>query len=708
MAHLGSTYTSFEAFLGRADAFWTVDLTALNSSGVQSTAVLAMSTEDDGTPYLNVSIVGEGMTANIGHAQHIHGTFDGQGNPTDATTPTLADDADGDGIVEVLEGVGKYGDVLLGLTDADGNFVETDANGQLSFIQSYDLSDNSQFVSPVTNANYTAEDLMPLALREIVLHGMVVPDGLGAGTGGEVDGGTNGYTGILPVAAGEIETATYEEALQLLAQQRDVASDIFSLDANDNRAKGGTGDDTMLGKDGNDTLDGGADDDVIRGGADNDKLIGRAGSDVLDGGTGNDTLDSGVDDDNQANAADMGASGALTLSDYDNGLAGGAGDDLIVGRAGDDIITGDDDSRITAVTNRAFDASADGSDVIYGGAGNDEIHTGSWSDSDQGLPNAQTGMANDTAFGGDGHDILRGAGGDDLLRGDAGDDNIGGGGGNDTMVGGEGSDTFLVSDLGDMIFESRSWSGTDTVMSSVDFAMGRQHIENLTLTGTDDLTAIGNGLANVITGNSGNNILDGGTNVDTLVGGDGDDIYRVRTPGDTIVEDSGGGTDTVFAFKTHLLESNVENLALQTTVGLNGIGNDIDNMITGNMADNVLIGRGGNDWLRGQGGDDTFVFDRQLNAETNVDTIADFESGSDMILLRSNIFSDLETTSGGTLAAESFVMGQIAADADDRIIFDSNLGNVYYDADGSGSADQVLFARIGNDAMLTSDDFQIV
>lgn len=708
MAHLANSYTSYAAFLEGADAFWKVDFDALNSSGVSGTAILATATEEDGTQYLNVAITAEGLTPGIGHIQHIHGRFDEAGNPINSVSPTLANDTDRDGMVEVLEGVGQYGDVLLTLQDADGEFTPSDAMGQLSFFQSYDLGDDSQFMSPVTGTQYEASDIMPLALREIVLHGVTVPDGIGEGTMGEVNGGENGFIPILPAAAGEIEAIDMAEAMRLLGVQRDIASDMFNLGNGNDTFGAGPGDDTVFGNGGDDFLNGGADDDVISGGAGNDRLIAGSGRDAVDGGDGNDRIDAGVADDNQMDAASTAAAGNLPLSEYDNGLTGGAGNDLIRGRDGDDIITGDDDSRVQAVTGRAFDAMADGADTIFGGAGNDEIHTGSWADGDQGLANVSTGMMGDIAYGEAGNDILRGANGDDYLHGGTGNDNIGGGMGADTLIGGEGSDTYLVDDAAAMVMESRKWEGTDTVISTVDFAMGRQHIENLTLSGTADLTGVGNGLANVITGNAGSNTLDGMGNLDTLVGGMGDDIYRVRNGAETIVEMDGEGTDSVFAFNSYLLADNVENLALQTTADLNGIGNAMDNMITGNSGDNVLAGRGGNDWLRGGAGADSFVFDMTPNAESNVDIVADFGVGDDMIVLRSKVFSGLDAEMDGTLMADQFAMGSMAMDADDRIIYDAELGNVYYDADGAGGMDQMLFARISNGAMLEADDFMIV
>jgi Ca2+-binding RTX toxin-like protein len=425
MAHLAATYSSFDTFLNGADAFWKVDFDALNSSGVNATAVLAMNTEEDGTSYLNVAISATGATANQTHVQHIHGLFDADGNPIDSVTPTIANDADRDGLVEVLEGVGQYGDVLLPLTFG-GAMPVADALGTISFIANYDLGDDSNFFSPVTDTDYTAEDIMPLILRELVIHGVEIPDGIGDGTGGEVDGGVNGYIPILPAAAGTIETATLEEARAILTGQRATASDDVTLTENADTYDGGIGDDNIKALGG---------DDTVQGGGDNDTIDGGTGADVLEGGNGNDVMSAGAGDTNVVNAADAGASGGLTLAQYDSGIAGGAGDDIIYGGAGDEILTGDDESRTAEVTGSTFASAADGMDTIYGGAGNDEIHTGSWADSDQGFDNTQTGVMADVAYGGSGGDIIRGAGGADLLVGESGADNIGGGGGDDEIFG---------------------------------------------------------------------------------------------------------------------------------------------------------------------------------------------------------------------------------------------------------------------------------
>ena len=62
----------------------------------------------------------------------------------------------------------------------------------------------------------------------------------------------------------------------------------------------------------------------------------------------------------------------------------------------------------------------------------------------------------------------------------------------------------------------------------------------------------------------------------------------------------------------------------------------------------------------------------------------------------------------GTLTANAFFSGSAAHDADDRIIYDSSTGNLYYDPDGNGVAAQVLFAHLGTGLALTNADFSIV
>jgi Ca2+-binding RTX toxin-like protein len=334
MAHLASSYASYETFLRGADAFWSVDLGAMNNSGVTGDALLSVNTEEDGTRYLNISISAAGLTPDVRHAQHVHGTFDDEGNPSDARMPVTADDADQDGFVEVLEGLAAYGDILLPLTDGDGVLPMTRSDGTMNFIQSYELGDDSNFFSPVSGNDYTAADLMPMENREIVIHGQNVGSGFGAGTGGEINGSQDGYVGLLPVAAGEIEGTNRAQALDILwgRSQNDVlrgdggddhlfgnkGSDRLFGDEGDDHLKGHGGGDDLNGGSGNDMLKGHRGDDMLEGGAGRDMLKGHSGDDVLTGGNGRDVLTGGAGWDEFV-YADM-REGRDRITDFEDGI----------------------------------------------------------------------------------------------------------------------------------------------------------------------------------------------------------------------------------------------------------------------------------------------------------------------------------------------------------------------------------------------------
>ena len=155
----------------------------------------------------------------------------------------------------------------------------------------------------------------------------------------------------------------------------------------------------------------------------------------------------------------------------------------------------------------------------------------------------------------------------------------------------------------------------------------------------------------------------------------------------------------------YALSAHVERLELLGSQRHNGMGNGLDNVIVGNSGDNSLAGREGSDTLTGGAGADTFVFDRALGPN-NVDTITDFSSAADMMILRSSVFTGL---SGDSLNADALRGGtSVAVDADDRILYDRDTGSLYFDEDGAGGADAVLFAVLDNKTTVTADDFVIV
>ena len=113
------------------------------------------------------------------------------------------------------------------------------------------------------------------------------------------------------------------------------------------------------------------------------------------------------------------------------------------------------------------------------------------------------------------------------------------------MTGGAGNDTYFVENDGDVVTEAAG-QGIDTVLSVGSYTL-TDNVENLTLTGTDNIDGTGNTLANTLLGNSGDNILDGRANNDIMRGGGGNDSYIVDSGGDVVAEAASQGTDTVQA-----------------------------------------------------------------------------------------------------------------------------------------------------------------
>ena len=238
----------------------------------------------------------------------------------------------------------------------------------------------------------------------------------------------------------------------------------------------------------------------------------------------------------------------------------------------------------------------------------------------------------------------------------------------------------------------------------------------------------GNGGNDLLKGGAGNDTLNGGTGADTLIGGTGNDICVVDNTGDIVTELSGQGSDLVQSSITYALTANVEKLTLTGTTTINGTGNGLANTLTGNSAANKLSGLAGNDTLNGSGGKDTliggagkdaltggagndlFVFNAALSASTNIDTIKDYTAAYDTIQLENGIFTKLATI--GALSAANFVVGTVAADANDYIVHDNSSGALYYDADGSGAGAAIQFATVYSSgtapAALVAAEFTVI
>ena len=180
-----------------------------------------------------------------------------------------------------------------------------------------------------------------------------------------------------------------------------------------------------------------------------------------------------------------------------------------------------------------------------------------------------------------------------------------------TMAGGAGNDLYYVNNSNDVITENVN-SGTDSVISSVNYALGA-NIENLTLTGYNNLTATGNGLNNVITANSGNDTLISGSGLTTLVGGAGIDTFYVNNSSD-VITGTINSADMVYSSVNYTLGNSLQNLTLTGNANLVAVGNNLNDVITANSGNDTIYGGKGNntiiagsgmDYIVGGSGNDT-------------------------------------------------------------------------------------------------------
>ncbi|HEX2552566.1 MAG TPA: calcium-binding protein [Microvirga sp.] len=354
----------------------------------------------------------------------------------------------------------------------------------------------------------------------------------------------------------------------------------------------------LHGDGGDDTLVSGANADLLDGGADNDTAsYARSAAGVTVslltgfafGGDATGDVLAGIE-----NLVGSAAVDALTGNAGDNRLDGGAGADTLSGLGGNDTY------RVDNAGDKVFEAAGQGNDTVlasasYALAAGQEIETLMAADA-----------AGLTAIN------LTGNAFANALTGNAGANTLDGGAGADRMTGLAGNDVYVVDNAGDVVVEALS-GGTDLVQASISAALGA-HVENLTLTGTGDIDATGNGLANALAGNAGANVLDGGAGADTLRGNGGNDTYLVDDAGDAVFEFAGQGSDTVRTSVSYALAAGqeIETLAAADAAGVAAMrltGNAFANALTGNAGDNVLDGGGGADTLSGLGGNDTYAVD---------------------------------------------------------------------------------------------------
>ncbi len=443
--------------------------------------------------------------------------------------------------------------------------------------------------------------------------------------------------------------------------------EIYGLAGNDD-ISGGNDSDFIDGGDGNDTIRdvGGFGNDHFVGGAGDDNLFAIAGDDWLEGGTGNDVLVGGAGND------------TLDAGSGTDNLDGGDGNDLLIADGsfadGPDLLFGGDGNDVYSLSGLNFKITdTSGLDRIEISVSfslasvsgiEDLTLTGTSAINGTGNAAANTINGNDAANlldGGDGNDLIRGFGGNDTLIG-------GPGGGVEYLYGGTGDDTYVVLDAQDTPVEYAG-EGHDVVQSSVRWVLG-DNFEDLVLTGGANINGFGNGLANQLTGNSGNNYLQGYGDFDVLNGGAGNDFYELGDlvyrgffgyTFDSVTEGFNAGNDTVrvtatadprypFSTNHYSLGANIEVGIIAGTIAFNLNGNELANTLTGNGAANELDGFGGNDrldggdgadTLTGDAGDDVYVLNDTFAAGafsiTKYDTVIEAaDGGNDTVLVNSD------------------------------------------------------------------------
>ncbi|MBB4039026.1 Ca2+-binding RTX toxin-like protein [Microvirga flocculans] len=454
--------------------------------------------------------------------------------------------------------------------------------------------------------------------------------------------------------------------------------------------------------------------DFIRAHGGNDLIDGYAGNDILLGDQGRDTVYGGAGDDR------------IVVNDGD-AEAG----EIIDGGEGNDILQAEGDLRGVTIRGIERVQATSGATVQFGNTLRSDvafdvngIATLIRVHLDNGQPLDASGWTTVNWVSGSQLEIVGSAGADRIIAPKIAV----------SVLGGEGLDTVsldrsfrtssVVLDLSDATDEHVLSDGT--VLKS---------IERFELTGgtARDILA-GGAFGDTLAGGGGRDMLDGGGGADLLDGGAGDDILDGGLGNDTFVVSGNdaildsGGLDTVLVAGSFSLAAlaQIENLSVQSassTAAIGLSGNALANVINGNAGVNTLQGQAGNDTLNGLAGNDTvlggagkdilsggagkdtFTFNSSLNKSTNVDTITDFRATDDTIRLDDAVFKGVKR---GALAKSAFVLGQKAADAQDRVIYDKKAGALYYDPDGTGSAKQLLFAKLANKAALSHLDFAIV
>jgi Ca2+-binding RTX toxin-like protein len=206
-----------------------------------------------------------------------------------------------------------------------------------------------------------------------------------------------------------------------------------------------------------------------------------------------------------------------------------------------------------------------------------------------------------------------------------------------------------------------------------------------------------------INGLAGNDTINGGRGgSDVVDGGTGRDSLQFMTATSAVVADFVAGTAGNASF------TNIERVV---TGDFNDslTGNGSAQNLTARAGADTLAGAGGLDTLWGGAGPDVFVF-REMGG-ANADRIGDWASGSDKVHLDDAAFAaigamgNFASNDGRFWSAAGATSGH---DSNDRVIYNTSTGSLYYDADGSGSGGAQLIATLTGLPGVAASDIMVI
>lgn len=366
---------------------------------------------------------------------------------------------------------------------------------------------------------------------------------------------------------------------------------------------GGAGADTLYGGWGEDFIDGGAGRDIIDAGSGDDRVVYDATDIRVEGDGGRDTIDA-----SSAAATNVRSGKGATIdlssnrdayfsfeniigSNFNDTLTGDNAENYIDGGAGSDVINAGGGQDFVV-----YDAN---DTLVDGGFDNDRL-SAEYSPVGVNINLTMNTHINfEDVFGSRFNDIITGDGNQNNIYGNGGDDVIDGGAGEDYISPGDGNDTWIY-DAADNVYEyfddyygGPNAGGIDTIDAST--ATGPVEIDMYSYEhwyeyrGFENI--IGSTYNDVLTGSEWDNVIEGGAGADVIDGGGystmGDTASYAGSPSGVTVNLTTGTGSGGDAEGDQL--SNIDYL----------LGSQGDDVLTGNSNVNMLEGGAGADQLDG-------------------------------------------------------------------------------------------------------------